>query len=128
MDSKNSINDYAHEKFVELRSKLKLNVQKPILKETITLTQEQIDNMMGAQSASVVFDEGIKQATEAARNVDNVFNFIDSLNLHPQLSLAIGLIISGHRTENKEDIAKAIVALGEYCNGQREKETNAQRT
>lgn len=117
MTNQNTVNDYAQKKFIELRHKLKLDVQKPLIQNALKLTQEHMDKMSDAQSAQVIFDSGTNDAREAARNVDNTFNFIDSLQLPPNLSLAIGLIISGHKTRNKEDIAKAVAALGEYTNG-----------
>lgn len=110
------LNETAQKRFNDLRSKLQLDVQKPIIEKAITLTQEKIDKMADPDDARQTLAHYVGEAADAANIVDDTFAFIDSLKLPPELSLAIGLIISANKTNNKQDIANAVAALGRYCN------------
>lgn len=108
------INNRAQEKFIKLRHKLKLDVQRPHIQNAITLTQEKLNEMDDVRHAQNIFEENCQEAVQDARFVDNTFNFIESLKLPKSYSLAIGLIISAHKTNNiNMDIEKAIEALKE---------------
>lgn len=148
MDSKNSINDIAQKRFEELKKRFHLNQIAPVLpqhkQEQINnevTTKDSIDKVIKETEARIAYSPETSDAqasiTESkAKFVEDSFNFIESLNLPPQLSLAIGLIISGNKTDNIEDFLKAKNTLKEYIlykgygglDAEREEETNSQRT
>lgn len=118
------LNDKAQERFLELKKKMNLIIKDSIKDKVGDLTQEKLDKMMDYNH--ILTKDEIKitrknpeldEAINEADKIQETFDFIDSLNLPPQLSLAIGLIISAHKTNNKQDIVNAVVALGEYING-----------
>lgn len=121
--SQNILNDRAQQKFNELKTKMNLHIKGSIKDKVGDLTQEKLDKMLDYNH--ILTKEEIKitrknpeldEAINKADEIQETFGFIDSLNLPPQLSLAIGLIISAHKTNDNQDIAKAVVALGEYIN------------
>lgn len=119
-----NLNDHAQAKFAELKKRMKLDLQQPVKEKRPDLTQEKLDQMMDSrhvltkeETKELVKDSELNSAMSKAEEVDELFAYIDSLKLPTQLSLVIGLIISGHKTNNKKDIALAVAALGEYING-----------
>lgn len=118
------LNDKVQERFEILKRKMNLNIRETIKERPIELTQEKLDNMLNPKHI-LTKDElklsnsvaGLSEAVDEADKVQEVFDFIETLELPPQLSLAIGLIISAHKTNDNQDIVKAVVALGEYING-----------
>lgn len=108
------LNETAQKRFNDLRSKLQLDIQKPIIEKAITLTQEKIDNMLDPDDARQTLAHAVGEASDAANIVDDTFTFIDSLRLPPELSLAIGLIISGNKTNKLLDIENARLTLKKY--------------
>lgn len=124
MDSRNSINDRAQAKFAELKKKMKLDLQQPVIEKRPDLTQEKLDQMMDSKHIltkqeikETRIDSNLNEAVVKAEEIDETFEYIDSLKLPSQLSLAIGYIISSYKTNNNDDIALAVAALGEYVNG-----------
>lgn len=118
-----NLNDAAQKRFQELKTKMNLHVKEVVKDKVGDLTQEKLDKMMDYNhiltkdeikitQKNPELDEAINKADE----IQETFEFIDSLKLPSQLSLAIGLIISAHKTGNKGDIAQAVVTLGEYTN------------
>lgn len=111
----------AEEAFLRLRKKLKLDIVLAAAKrENVPvglIDKERVEDMLNNTYPKMV--EG------ALFEVDKTFNFIDSLKLQPNLSLAIGLIISASKTNNKSELNKAIAAITkELENGDEEKEIN----
>lgn len=113
-----TLNDIAQQRFEKLRTKLMLDVQKPILQHGITLTQETIDELSDVCSAKSIINSACDAAIKNTNEIDKTFDYINSLQLPPQLSLAIGLIISGHKTKNSQDLIKAIESISEVLNGE----------
>lgn len=116
------LNDKAQERFKALRHKLKLDLQKPIFKEVESATlkhiQEVADRPIPSSVLSIhVGDEAnqlFNKAKQEVNFVDSSFQFIESLKLPNELSLAIGLIISGHRTNNILEVNDARNILKAY--------------
>lgn len=122
--SQNILNDRAQQKFNELKTKMNLHVRESIKDKVGDLTQEKLDNMLNPKHTltkdELKITRKVPELDEAINKVDEIqetFDFINSLNLPPQLSLAIGLIISGYKTKNEQDFAKAVLAIGEHING-----------
>lgn len=116
--SQDTVNNYAQKKFEELRRKMQLDIQKPIVQKAIILTQEKIDEMSDVSEAQDIFNNNCNEAVIKANEIDRTFSFIEGLKLPPKLSLAIGLIISGHKTGNTQDLLKSIDAIREALNGE----------
>jgi len=118
-----NLNAIANNRFNEIRKKLKLDLQKPLINKGIELTQEKLDLMMDSKHTLqkdelklMDTDDELDSAVKEAEKIDETFEFIDSLSLPPKLSLAIALIISGNKTGNKQDFATAVAHLGEHLN------------
>lgn len=128
-DNSTNLNDRAQKRFQALKKKFHLDQIASVLptdrqdqiRNAVTM-KDSIDKVIKETEARITYSPDVSDgerwiANEKAQFVENVFKFIETLNLPPQLSLAIGLIISAHKTGNKQDIARAIGALGEYLNG-----------
>lgn len=109
------INKDAQERFAKLKTKMKLDGISNVSKFQEELTKQLQDKDIPKNSVLAdKINEKIANATQKQMNfVDDSFSFIESLNLPPQLSLAIGYIISYGKTKNKSELALAINALGE---------------
>lgn len=120
--SLNSLNEIAQNRFDALRSRLKLdgiarveifkeNLREEVKKIAPSLSDEDFDKLqMPLESrADFIRDNQVEF-------VDNAFDFIENLKLSPRLSLAIGLIISGHKSGNKEELHRAIEAINGEIN------------
>jgi hypothetical protein len=112
------INRRAQDKFSSLKTKLKLD----LVKQSLHVAKNDVD----LERLEKMFNEGKKEEVlkEVAENlqvanskmefVDASFDFIESLQLPPKLSLAIGLIVSGHKSNNPEDYNNARIAIKEH--------------
>lgn len=114
------LNDRAQESFNNLKKKFKLNqlVDALPVGEQIRIKEEAVDcekieQVIGRTRAAIDYSHtSIKEeATEREEFVDNSFNFIESLNLPSQLSLAIGYIISASKTKKSSELGRAISAI-----------------
>lgn len=111
--TQHSLNEVAQERFEKLREKLKLDIIKRqdtfkrVIKDKDNLTEEEFAEFQ-AHPITKQIDKEIEENRDL---VDAAFDFIGSLNLPPNLSLAIGLIISAHKTKDNKNLQKAIDAL-----------------
>lgn len=108
------LNKDAQERFMILRRKMKLDVINISLeKENVPLkpiNEKLLQKLLDNKQLQNQIDTETDFVSES-------FSFIESLNLSPQLSLAIGLIISHSKTDKPEEIAQAIQVLENYCVG-----------
>lgn len=115
-----SLNAKAQESFNKLRTKMKLDLQTPLIKEGIKINESKIQELFDAPKDTLVSIKYLKdnpaldKAIEEIKFVDNSFYFIESLNLPSQLSLAIGLIIAGNKTKDRFELIKAIEILQQF--------------
>lgn len=115
-NSLDRINEDAMDRFEKLKQKMKLDTikrleeDKQVVAKICELTEEEFQEFQKAPEVNEVF----KQQTEF---VDDSFKFIESLNLPPQLSLAIGYIISHSKTNKIEEISAACQTLEDYIIG-----------
>lgn len=124
-----TLNDVAQDRFKELKKKFHLNQISSVLtrsdREQIVneaTMKDSIDDVIKRTENKLTYDRNLHQseiniAESRAKFVEDSFNFIESLELPTQLSLAIGLIISGHKTDNITDIGNAIQTLEDYIIG-----------
>jgi hypothetical protein len=118
------INNAAQIKFEELKKRMKLdlrdiattNVIENVIKENSTknsLTEEDFNVLQNHPKV-------IASTENVVRTIDNFveesFAFIEKLKLPPNLALAVGLIISGNKTKDNEDLIKAIGAIQKEIN------------
>ena len=118
------LNERAMEKFNELKRRLQLNVQKDSMSKAFIAQQERIQELMDASFPLSLDDirrspqvqRHMEQAIIAADDIDKAFNYINSLEMSPNLSLAMGLIISASKTKDIEDLEKAMDAIKSEIN------------
>lgn len=124
-----NVNQKAQITFNNLKRKMKLDLGFPLITEAIEegtghkveIDREKIEKLLNGEVKSIpeleqfkaekIPKESYKKIENINDSVENIFEFIDSLELDPKLSLAIGLIISYKNTKNTEDLRKAIEAL-----------------
>lgn len=121
------LNKDTQERFLILRRKLKLNVVESFGEDKVeaaelrertiknTLKQEDWDKL--SDPTKQISAKEAEEIIKAESFINNSFDFIDSLNLPPQLSLAIGLIISHSKTGKMEEISSACQILEDYIIG-----------
>ena len=104
------INDDAQNRFSKLRQKFKLDTikhleeDKQVVAKVTGLTEEEFQEFQNTPEVKQVENQKTKL-------VDDTFDFIESLALPPQLSLAIGLIISANKTKSSANLGKAVAAI-----------------
>lgn len=124
-----NINQKAQLKFSELKRKMKLDLGIPIIEEAISegtgaeikIDREKVEALLAGKIDKIPELEqyiatnppvnAFKNLENIGQEVNNIFEWIDSLELDPKLSLAIGLIISYKNTKDNNDLMKAILAL-----------------
>lgn len=124
------INKDAQERFAKLKHKMKLDLGLSVINTALEIDkapkidmnklQEIADKQIPPEGHESLLNKPSNKAQkemdklkDVTNFVNNSFSFIDSLNLPPQLSLAMGLIISYGKTKNHEDLDRAIAALEE---------------
>lgn len=110
------LNKRAQDSFNRLKTKLKLDLQAPLIEEGIKISEQKIQQMLDAPERiqnieQLELNSSLNKAEKVAEFVDNSFSFIESLNLSPQLSLAIGLIISASKTRKCSELGQAVIAI-----------------
>lgn len=115
------LNSRALNRFEEIKNKMKFNLGSSVVQdiskekntEPITLTQNKVDEMMSQPINSYPENQRDQLVAVAGEVefVDNTFDFINSLELPINLAMAVGLIISGAKTKDRNDLEKAIVAI-----------------
>lgn len=112
------INKDAKERFSRLKTKMKLDLQDPLIKKGIDINKKKIQELLNApefiETVDLRENPRLDEAIKEIQFIDNSFNFIESLNLPPQLSLAIGLIIAGNKSKDKFEIIKVIEILNSF--------------
>lgn len=120
MSELDDINKSALDRFNKLKDKMKLSSMNLAIKsENIPLADidEKLLNKMleemptGIGEISVDHPQIQKRINAEIASIDEVFNFINSLGLSPNLSLCIGLIFSYNKTKNKQNLTKVISQL-----------------
>lgn len=127
-----NVNQRAQLKYSQLKKELKLDVGIPLIENII---EEQTGDRIkiDRQKLQALFNdeikvipelekyrgistklENVKKVEKIVEEIDNTFEFIDSLMLPPQLSLAIGLIIAANNTKNRFELIKAIETLQHF--------------
>lgn len=114
------LNERAQDSFNRLRNKMKLDLQAPLIKKGIDINEKKIQEMLNTPFShadtinTLKNNPALNEAIEEAQFVDNSFSFIESLNLPPQLSLVIGMLISFNKTNNEADLINARKYLKEF--------------
>ena len=113
-----SFNQLTKTRFAAIRAKMKLESQKQIIDENIEIYQNRSGVVVDKEKIQEMLDtptellsrigEGV---TEAAIEVDEKLDFIESLNLEPELSIAIGYIMASGKTKNNKELIGAIACL-----------------
>lgn len=128
-----NINQRAQKTFAELKQKMKLDMGLPLIEQAIfegsgkhiKVDRQKIEDLLEGKIDNIPELEpyqkqqrkdlpAFKELDKVGESINNIFEWIDSLELDPKLSLAIGLIISYNNTKNYIDLAKAIGALKEF--------------
>lgn len=130
-----NINQKAQLRFSELKRKMKLDLGIPFIEEAIEegtgakvkIDREKVEALLNGEIKTIpeldkyVIENppvnAFKNLENIGSKVENIFEWIDSLELDPKLSLAIGMIISYKNTNNLEDLQKAIATLYDCYNG-----------
>jgi len=110
------LNEKAKDSFARLKTKMKLDLQGKKINEAKVLLNEEFEQLQKTQKRvdTIPTLEKIDEITEANHFVDSAFDYIEKLKLPPKLSLAIGLIVSGNKTNNPEDYNNARIAIKEH--------------
>jgi hypothetical protein len=109
----NTLNEKAQEKFDKLKSRMKLDISakleanRRIMQEAVRLPEEDFREI--SEDPRVIEVEN-----ELKKEVDLAFNYIDSLKLPPQLSLAVGYIVAFSRSNKTIELEIAIETLREF--------------
>lgn len=126
-----NVNQRAQASFAKLKEKMKLDLSLPIinngleeaskgkakpldyekLQRIATNSDPKLEKEYQTIEATPATEKFISEIKEVKNNIENIFEWIDSLELDPKLSLAIGLIVSYKNTKNTDDLRKAIEAL-----------------
>lgn len=106
----------AKKRFEEIKQKLKVNLQKPILEKAtgIILDTEKLQKMLYDpvfRPEKREFDEACHEAISVAKEVDVSLDFITSLNLPPELSIAMAYIISANKKKSIQELEEASLCL-----------------
>lgn len=118
-------NKFAADRFEAIKAKMKFDLGTKVIQSVsqeqntkpITLTQDKVDEMLSAPIKNYPEEQRAQMVAVAGESdyVDNVFEYIDSLELSPNLSMAIALIISANKSRDKEELKKAIICIqGEF--------------
>lgn len=114
------LNERAQESFNKVKRNMKLNLSVNTLQENKAgYGVYDLDKFEKAVAEGKYDNDNITPAVaekleDNMNYINNSFDFIESLNLPPQLSLAIGYIISHSKTNKIEEIESAIKTLVEY--------------
>lgn len=116
-------NKFAADRFEAIKAKMKFDLGTKVIQSVsqeqntkpITLTQDKIDELMNSPIHNYPEEQRDQLVAVAGESdyVDNVFEYIDSLELSANLSMAIALIISASKTKDVEELEKAILCIKE---------------
>jgi hypothetical protein len=110
------LNSRAQDSFNRIKQRMQLHLQYKQVKEAKNLMEEDFQKMQqsGRPIDSIPLENKLQEIAETNEFVDSTFDFIESLKLPNELSLAIALIVSGYKTNKTEDYRKAIDSLENY--------------
>lgn len=107
------LNRIAQERFLNIRKRMSLDIVHEEIARDQVPPQVDIIKLERIFSGEAVIGP-VTTTSEIERKtneIDKIFDFIESLELPPRLSLVIGLIISYDKTKDKTELEKAIKAI-----------------
>lgn len=117
------INEKAFDSFNKIKSRMKLNMfREAVLSENypqqdvdVQRIQELLDHPEQNDKFKVPANDEVQQKIEETRKfIDDIFDKINALGLPNELSLVVGLLVSGNANPLSRDLAIAHQKLSEY--------------